>query len=312
MNGTTYRRAPGPLPDLPRDDVRQVRAEDDAELETLAAHVLGGHHGAEEITAWRIWGVPAAGFVAVTDRIVAVSLVHSHKGKFYISYLHTGPEWTVSDLDTAVVSASLRALDAPAQAFTADGSSTAPLLTGLGFTSEPVDLPVLVVDGAEFSDFAGFAREFTHLLDGYTWTGNLDAFNDILRGGFAPTSAGSSAGSTPSGPAPRSATRRWPGGWKASCGPATRTTASTSRPGSATPGAARARPCSTSSSRSSGTTAQAVRKARTTSFPNCAERRRGALDLARREQVEQRTAQQREFPSALSESFGRLTHADRL
>jgi hypothetical protein len=46
------------------------------------------------------------------------------------------------------------------------------------------DLPVLVIDGAAFSDFEGFAREFTRLLDDYTWSGNLDAFNDILRGGF--------------------------------------------------------------------------------------------------------------------------------
>jgi hypothetical protein len=46
------------------------------------------------------------------------------------------------------------------------------------------DLPVLVIDGAAFSDFAGFAREFTRLLDDYTWSGNLEAFKDILRGGF--------------------------------------------------------------------------------------------------------------------------------
>jgi hypothetical protein len=164
--------------------VRKVRAEDDAELASLAERVLGSDHGAAEISAWRLWGVPDATFVAVTDRIVAVSLVHSHKGKFWISYLHTDPEWTVSDLDTAVVAASLRVLDAPVQAVVADDTSTARLLAGLGFTSQPIALPVLVVDGAEFSDFDGFAREFTKLLDDYTWTGNLDAFNDILRGGF--------------------------------------------------------------------------------------------------------------------------------
>jgi hypothetical protein len=44
--------------------------------------------------------------------------------------------------------------------------------------------PVLVVDGATFSDFEGFAREFSKFLCGYAWDGNLDAFNDILRGGF--------------------------------------------------------------------------------------------------------------------------------
>jgi hypothetical protein len=43
---------------------------------------------------------------------------------------------------------------------------------------------VLVIDGARFDDFEGFAREFSRLLDDYEWRGSLDAFNDILRGGF--------------------------------------------------------------------------------------------------------------------------------
>jgi Barstar (barnase inhibitor) len=46
------------------------------------------------------------------------------------------------------------------------------------------NLPVLVIDGARFSDFDGFTREFSRLLVSYTWRGNLDAFNDLLRGGF--------------------------------------------------------------------------------------------------------------------------------
>jgi len=51
-------------------------------------------------------------------------------------------------------------------------------------TSQGDDLPVLVIDGANFSDFDGFAREFSRLLRDYAWRGNLDAFNDLLRGGF--------------------------------------------------------------------------------------------------------------------------------
>jgi len=90
VNVTTYRRAPGPLPVLARDDVRKVRAEDDAELAALAERVLGSDHGAAEISAWRLWGVPDATFVAVTDRIVAVSLVRSHKGKFLAERVGTG------------------------------------------------------------------------------------------------------------------------------------------------------------------------------------------------------------------------------
>ena len=48
----------------------------------------------------------------------------------------------------------------------------------------PAELPVLTIDGDRFDDLDGFAREFSKLLADYTWRGNLDAFNDILRGGF--------------------------------------------------------------------------------------------------------------------------------
>lgn len=51
-------------------------------------------------------------------------------------------------------------------------------------------MPVLVIDGADFTDFEGFQREFSTLLDDYRWQGNLDAFNDILRGGFGTPSTG--------------------------------------------------------------------------------------------------------------------------
>ncbi|HWD01664.1 MAG TPA: barstar family protein [Amycolatopsis sp.] len=57
-------------------------------------------------------------------------------------------------------------------------------------TSRGDDLPVLVIDGADFSDFAGFTREFSRFLDNYTWHGNLDAFNDVLRGGFGTPGSG--------------------------------------------------------------------------------------------------------------------------
>lgn len=50
--------------------------------------------------------------------------------------------------------------------------------------------PVLVVDGARFTDFDGFAREFSRLLRNYEWHGNLDAFNDILAGGFGTPEGG--------------------------------------------------------------------------------------------------------------------------
>ena len=51
-------------------------------------------------------------------------------------------------------------------------------------TRQRGDRPELAIDGARFSDFDGFAREFSRLLAGHQWHGNLDAFNDLLRGGF--------------------------------------------------------------------------------------------------------------------------------
>jgi hypothetical protein len=57
-------------------------------------------------------------------------------------------------------------------------------------TNQGDGLPVLVIDGADFSDFDGFGREFSRLLNDYTWRGNLDAFNDLLRGGFGTPDTG--------------------------------------------------------------------------------------------------------------------------
>src|SRR5690606_37785309 len=53
------------------------------------------------------------------------------------------------------------------------------------------DLPVLVVDGSRFDDLEGFSREVSRLLDSYTWRGNLDGLNDVLRGGYGTPRGGS-------------------------------------------------------------------------------------------------------------------------
>ena len=42
-----------------------------------------------------------------------------------------------------------------------------------------------LIDGAEFTSLEEFAQHFSaQVLKEYAWKGNLDAFNDILRGGF--------------------------------------------------------------------------------------------------------------------------------
>jgi hypothetical protein len=49
---------------------------------------------------------------------------------------------------------------------------------------------VLVLDGSTFDDLLGFQRAFSTFLVDYDWHGNLDAFNDLLRGGFGTPEGG--------------------------------------------------------------------------------------------------------------------------
>lgn len=51
--------------------------------------------------------------------------------------------------------------------------------------------PVLSIDGARFDDLQGFAREISaRVLAGRDFNGNLDAFSDLLRGGFGTPEGG--------------------------------------------------------------------------------------------------------------------------
>jgi hypothetical protein len=57
----------------------------------------------------------------------------------------------------------------------------------------PMERAVLEIDGAAFDDFEGFCSEVTtKLFPAYDggWHGNLDAFNDLLRGGFGTPDGG--------------------------------------------------------------------------------------------------------------------------
>ena len=50
---------------------------------------------------------------------------------------------------------------------------------------------ILEIDGAAFDDLAGFYEEVSRkLIPGAKWGRNLDAFNDILRGGFGTPEGG--------------------------------------------------------------------------------------------------------------------------
>lgn len=58
-------------------------------------------------------------------------------------------------------------------------------------TNSGSSLPVLTLDGAAFSDLEGFYDEVSkQLIPGHRWGRNLDAFNDILRGGFGTPEGG--------------------------------------------------------------------------------------------------------------------------
>jgi RNAse (barnase) inhibitor barstar len=52
--------------------------------------------------------------------------------------------------------------------------------------------PEVIIDANQFSDLAGFAEQFNEvaLRGQHRWSGNLNAFNDILRGGFGTPEGG--------------------------------------------------------------------------------------------------------------------------
>jgi hypothetical protein len=52
-------------------------------------------------------------------------------------------------------------------------------------------LPVLVIDGASFSDFEGFTREFSRLLTNHTWHGiSMPSTTCSEEGSALPTADG--------------------------------------------------------------------------------------------------------------------------
>jgi hypothetical protein len=57
-------------------------------------------------------------------------------------------------------------------------------------TAETAGPPEFVVDGASFDDLAGFFTAITRTLGVCGWGRNLDALNDILRGGFGTPDGG--------------------------------------------------------------------------------------------------------------------------
>ena len=54
-----------------------------------------------------------------------------------------------------------------------------------------MDKQTFVIDGAQFSSLQEFAQYFSNLvLKNYEWRGNLDTFNDTLRGSFGTPEGG--------------------------------------------------------------------------------------------------------------------------
>ncbi|GAB2850832.1 hypothetical protein GCM10027200_59060 [Lentzea nigeriaca] len=135
------------MPGLRHNNIRPLNGEDDAALAdlmerayagTVDEHLGGNSDGAVEIEGWRPTAVPAASFVADENGIVAASLISRSGNDFWLAYVTTHPEWQGRGLGTAVVAASLRALDAPVLAGVTDGNTPSErLLATLGFTPVP-------------------------------------------------------------------------------------------------------------------------------------------------------------------------------
>jgi GNAT superfamily N-acetyltransferase len=106
---------------------------------TIDEYLGGNSDGAVEIAGWRAYGaVLSASFVAVVDdgQPVAASLVaKGTDGSFWIAYVITDPGWKGRGLGTAVVAASLGALDGTvvSAGVTNGNTPSERLLTSLGF-----------------------------------------------------------------------------------------------------------------------------------------------------------------------------------
>ncbi|ANZ42141.1 hypothetical protein BBK82_45630 [Lentzea guizhouensis] len=139
-----YRRPPGPLPGLPAATTRTVQPTDDAALADLVEracagtadeHLGGNGDGAAEIASWRPNAVPHASFVIADAGLLAASLISQSEGELWLAYVITHPDHKNRGLGTAVVAASLAALDAHVFAGVADGNTPSEkLLTRLGFS----------------------------------------------------------------------------------------------------------------------------------------------------------------------------------
>jgi hypothetical protein len=121
------------------------------------------------------------------------------------------------------------------------------------------ELPAFELDGGNISSVETFFEEVSRvLIPDADWGRNLDAFNDILRGGFGTPERGGSCcyGRTTGRPVSALATPRRHACWSAGLSGATRPTGARLREISLSLGLRAAPRLSTGSSRSSQTTAQ--------------------------------------------------------
>lgn len=131
-------------------------------------HVLGRDHHDEEV------GDIIAGHPRLVEELIPLALEHPDRHVRWQFAVILRP--ALGHLAVAP----LRRFVQEDDGYVRDRASAA--LAWLGV--DGFELPVRVVDGSRIDDFAGFCREFSALLNDYTWRGNLDAFNDILYGGF--------------------------------------------------------------------------------------------------------------------------------
>lgn len=98
--------------------------------------------------------------------------------------LQSGADPTIVDNDGET------ALDRAQRASAAQPSDELAHIIRLLRVVDPVEKPVFVLDGSRFADLGGFARELSHLIPEDTWEGNLNAFNDVLSGGYGTPDGG--------------------------------------------------------------------------------------------------------------------------
>ena len=157
-------------------------------LGNLAHAILGADEVRDEFTPPRSYLACKWSHSAIDEPMVILSELDA--ARYEVRKVHQFADGRLERADRITdASTSLSWEPTPSEAEIATSDEFEPSVIGAETFEDywrravPVGLPVLIIDGDKFDDYAGFVARFSALLEDFEWNGTLDAFNDILRGG---------------------------------------------------------------------------------------------------------------------------------